>query len=492
MLKYWNNPASGVWKQDESDLTRFIRRAGCNEVGFYHYGRSDPKAPSDVFCRVSVALEPSQTSHFTEAELLYAWTILRSRHPLLDCQFKPSTNTNIEVQYICTDNASRARSSFSFEEKFLDWEETRNHLTNCPRIITDQQLSALNVYKEQNSDRYDLVILCSHAISDGISISVCMNDLLRLLSSEGPLRAHELSIQEVVARLPPAMEAQMPQFRRTPRELWQAAISYVLLSVREERQKLGPRIVNFSGFGQPPETRQHMYQFSQDVTERLISTSRKNGCTVGHLIFAASVAAFTDMVTPTSGSWTSIGTPLSARRLFRSPHDKKVDEVVIALAFLYVVLPCVQITGHGSTDVQRLWTLARMAKREVHGTIENPLFSYQSYAQQEKRMEQAWSHLSPTVPASEAPLSRLSFGSSAIGPLDKYLTIPAGSPVKLLDVAIGMRVRQGECLMHSYSLDGRLRLSLMYDNQLGSAQMQTWIEKTANLMEIVLVESAKI
>lgn len=82
--------------------------------------------------------------------------------------------------------------------------------------------------------------------------------------------------------------------------------------------------------------------------------------------------------------------------------------------------------------------------------------------------------------------STLSFGSSAIGPVDVLLGVHANAGLQFKDIAIGMRARTGECLMHSYSFHGSLRLNVVYDEQLGTELIKKWQKRCGKLLRQLL------
>lgn len=483
MFSQWNHPDLSSWTQNRDDMTDFTRQAGLNELGFYNYANSDIKAPSDTFIRLSCRHQPGLD--LSEARISHAWCILRTRHPLLDCHF---THSPLTFHWICNDNLERARRSILHRPMFSNWDDERNDITNGSRIISDTQLSQLRIYKDPNSANIEIVLICSHAISDALSLATCMRDFMAILGSPRPLKSFEGSIDTVVKRLPIALEGSLPHRERTLKTLWQAAIMYTIFQGRVARKaKTAP---GFNWRDKHPETRQVVYEFPAATTNALIQACRRQGCTVGHLIYAASNAAFSEIVRPPPGSMTFIGTPANARRGCREPYRSKRDDMMVSLTFLDIYLPSIQIPDHSPHHLAKLWYMARMAKKQVHAQVLDPDAAIWTYINQELRYTRnAELADNPPEPTGEPATNTMSYASSAIGSLDHLLHIAADNPIQVEDMSIGMRVRKGETLMHSYSFHGKLRLSLMYDHQLGIDPMRRWLSLTAELMEAVLSQS---
>lgn len=411
----------------------------------------------------------------------------------MDCELKKGPE--LELSYHCNHRARRAEESFYYGPMTRSWEAERNDLSNCQRVISDHQLSYLRVFHADDLNSLDVVLICSHAISDGVSMAICMNDYLSLLADKQPLTSREMTLAETISRLPSASEAQLPIRQRTAKEFWQIAIAYTIHEIRERKSKV--RIEGFDWNDINPITSQQVFEFPRDLTQQLVVACRRQKCTIGHLIYAASTAAFTDVaevVRP--GAQVSIGTPTNARRLFREPCRSRRDEMVVALSFLNFELPCIRISDASDRNVKRLWSLARLAKSRVHGQFADHLFPYYSYISQEKRVALGPSigiHSKSINPTGRKGTATLSFGSSSIGPMEHYLSLPENEAIELADISIGMRARSGESLMHSYSFKGRLRLSLVYDDQLGGEKMRRWLERTGEVMKMVVnTESARL
>lgn len=488
MLEKWNH-ASLDWKPDPTCLSQpaWSRDAGLNEASFYHYGLSEG-CPSDTFCRVRVRCFDTDRLKLIldPVRQLHAWSMLRARHPLLDCHIvsRHGVRANESIRFRSTPTGRDARAAASFSIKSMDsWEKERDILTNCvPRLISDECLSRLYLYSTQAANTLEIVMVCSHAITDAASILAAMNGYLSLLASNSPLEETSSIVSTLVSRLPSAAEAQMPCRKHTARERWREALAYVLWDIKQRKPKIAP---HFTWTHKTPTTRQLIVEFDVRRTRSLVSCCRRERCTIGHLIYAASVAAFSEISRPAHGSWISIGTPANARRLFRHPFNANRDEVVLALAFLDVRLPCIELKGSQAQNVRRLWILARRAKTCVQGAIADPLFPYYCYIAQETRLQ---SYQSPETPSSHRS-SQHSFGSSAIGSIDGILSSPQDSMIELQDLSIGMRARAGECLMHSYSFQGKLRLSVMYDEQLGTPLIHEWLGRTQDIISLIQDEA---
>lgn len=483
MLKAWNARECTEWKR--VDRTTWSRTAGLNELNFYRYALSDPKAPSDCFCRASISQTTWKDDTF-ESAVLEAWTLLRIKHPLLDCQFNDSAE-DLKLLYSAEHRHLRAKQSIRWSDSIYDWEQVKVDLLNCNRIINDTHLSHLRVFR--SSTTAEMVIVGSHAVVDGISILTAMNDFLKTLSAISTRVAPWPTHHNAVPSLPRAMESQMPIRQNSTRSLWQAAIANTLFDVKQRRRNL-LQTVTFPECTGSPESRQKVYEFTRLETEKLLRACKAQSVTMGHLIYAASTAAFTGLLQPENGSHVSIGTPVNARRIFAPDFRARTDEVLLALSFLDVTLPCVAISGETpARDISRLWYLARMAKTSVQSSLEDPYFPYFTHIAQERRSARhtLLQDTSETSTASQTAMPNLSFGSSAIGNIDLILHLEALT-FKVNDVSIGMRARSGESLMHSYSFRGRLRLSLIYDDRLGESRMQDWLNQTSMLMRMVLLQ----
>lgn len=463
-------------------MTDIFRDAGLNEAGFYNYSRSDSKAPSDTYIRIRARLDTRLRESITRDNLTYVWSLLRTTHPMLDCHI---TQNPLRYHWVCTDNMQRAERSIVFLPMFDSWDDERNFITNRPRIINDHQLSQLRVYQDTDAGHVDFVLICSHSISDAISLVMCIKDFLIMLNSIQSLHQYERSIDNVIQRLPIALEGSLPERKRTPRSLWRGAILYTIFFIRQEK-KTRPA-PNFPWRELHPVTRQMVFEFSKKTTEQLIKACKRQKCTPGHLIYAASNAAFTELVKPEAGSFTAIGTPANARTACREPFKSKTDDLVVALAFLDVVLPSVSLQGRSEREVRKLWIMARMARKQVHAQILDDDFGVYTYINQERRITTVFKAPEEIPePSGKIGSSFMSYASSAVGNLDRQLEPTAHPSVLIEDLSIGMRVRQGELLMHSYTFRSKLRLSLMYDHQLGDALVKRWLSLTAELMEAVL------
>lgn len=490
MLEKWNHASLSTWSLDPSSSLQpaWSRHAGLNETGFYHYGLSNAKGPSDTFCRVRISsTSPTSRSLFRDsARQLQAWDMLRARHPLLDSQLvvppvaDVNSNQALKLRYTTADRGVRAAATFSVGT--LDtWDEERNRLTNCSRLISTDCLSRLRICKIPGTADLEVIMICSHVISDGISILVAMNDYLVLLTSRLSVVSGEIADDAILARLPQAAEAQLPLRSHSARERWREAIAYVIWDIRQSRKAVTAPY--FHWVDQDPVTRQQVYEIDAQTTALLVRACRKERATLGHLIYACSVAAFAQLVESSTGSFVKIGTPANARRLFREPLNRTKDELLLAIVFLDVNLPCVDIKGNSIRDTKKLWTLARMAKRCVHDALADPFYPYYSFIGQENRLKSKSANTTPRA------ATALSFGSSALGSVDDILSVSAESGLQLKDLSIGMRARTGECLMHSYSFQGQLRLSLIYDHQLGAELVHQWLRKTGDLLHSILREN---
>lgn len=308
MFSAWNSKAAATWSQTASET--WTRAAGLNETGFYHYALTDEKAPSDTFCRLAIEIHADSL----EGRVARAWQMLRLLHPLLDCKFHQDDFAGLSLQYCWRERHERSDHSIFWKDEPTPWDEIRDDITNCPRIISDEHLSQLCIYTDtritasedkhetneiksrHGTRKLEIVLICSHAISDGIRIVHTMNDFATLLGGDLPARFKNTrdtdKLHFVLSRLPRAMEIQLPVRKRTPQELWHGAIAYILHGIRERKDMGAPHPTFSRAYSSstqtsssPPTTttRQRILEFTRHETHALLTNCRRNRCTLGHL-----------------------------------------------------------------------------------------------------------------------------------------------------------------------------------------------------------------
>jgi hypothetical protein len=312
------------------------------------------------------------------------------------------------------------------------------------------------------------------------------HDLLNLMASD------DISVfpdQKQSVQLPLAMEGCFPQRVRSPRQRWRNAILYIIAQNRNARK---PPVIIWKHDEGETRTGQRVHAFSPTVTRRLLASCKSRGLTVGHLIYATQAIAFAKLMQLGQETIIFAGTPMNARRTFAEPFRSRTNEVVMTLAFLDVFMPAITLTDDRKRNIAKLWTMSKIAKRQVHNVINDDNFGEFAYIMLENRWRGRFRPvLQKPASINNPPKKRetyISYGSSAVGNLDSVLKVLAEnqSRLKLLDMNIGMRVRHGETLMHSYTFNGRMTLSVMYDTQIGEHVVDAWIKETADLMEMVL------
>ncbi|ORY87634.1 hypothetical protein BCR37DRAFT_375508 [Protomyces lactucae-debilis] len=489
MFDHWNAPDLGQWTQN-ADGT-YWRVAGLNEAGF-HYVASESKAPSDIFMRVRCRIGRAAV---TRDRVLNAWILLRRQHPLLDARFvldsNLSTQYDLRIEYDPKGVEDRAARDLHWLPMFESWEQERNALTNCSRVLNDNLLSSLRIYHEPGSDVIELVWLVHHAISDGVSVTMATQDLLNSMASTNTALQSGVSSRPVIQRLPLAMEGCFPPRIASSRQRWRNAILY---TIAQNRNKRKPPVTIWKHGNGVPVTRQRTYTFSTAMSRALLAACKRRGLTAGHLIYAAQAVAFAQILQLTQDTTIFVGTPMNARRTFAEPFKAKTHEVVMTLAFLDVFMPAIAMGKDPKRNAEKLWTMSKIAKRQVHHVITDDKFADFAYIMLEGRwLGRFRSQRDRPAGPDNRPKKRetyISYGSSAMGNLDNALQIsPANQDrLSIVDMNIGMRVRHGETLMHSYSFLNKLTLSVMYDDQIGLDVVDAWIQETARLMELAIAD----
>ncbi len=483
MFTHYNSPEF-IFRS--TGYRRWRRRAGFNETSFYLGGKAENDyGASDMFCRMSCQMKSRPISDHI---LLDAWEFVRSTYPLLDSRIISSGDRALplNIEYTSIDYKSRAKNTLIISDTTSSWEDIRDDLCNGKRLITDECLSLLYVFRNANA-KFEMVLILSHCISDGRAGVNVMRSLMNALANQSVRNG--TSVETVATRLPPAMEGCLQAKVANVRERWRMAIVSIM-NINAKRLLNGLSIPTWDHEARHPISRQLVCRFPIATTQSLQLACKKRGLTLGHLIYAASTSAFANL-TATKELFVNIGTPMNARPYFQKKYRDNTEESVLALAFLDVVLPIVGIEGNSSADASKLWTLSKLAKLQVQSAIQNTHFMDYTYLRSEQRMKQNANFHASDEPgktdAGSKPIAFISFGSSAVGNLDPALDKNRFThEFELLDISMGVRVRRGESLMHSWTVNSQLCLSLVYDNNMTTKLMNSWVDETRRLMESVL------
>ncbi|BFZ55636.1 hypothetical protein PYCC9005_002677 [Savitreella phatthalungensis] len=548
MFDLWNADDFFSWKP-EADGSSLTRKGALNETGFYRYAASEVNGPSDMFVRVRLRFKDG--SLLTDHEIRRVWLALRLRHPLLDTTFlyneggengATARELPLDIVYRHQGAEERAESALAIvtlqDESELDWARRRNELTNGERRIADTRVARLVVYRTTDGSVADFVFLLAHAIADGVSSIVLQKDLVDLVTGAANCEIPSRAWTE--GRLPPGLEGCLPHTRpagaiaphrpkKSAKQRWHEAFQYALWEVRTARRPSPP--MHWPFWQAVPETRQSIRRFDVAQSKRIIRACKAHGVTVGHLIYAAATAAFTnisidlaegrltddtiDLQLPrplgaTSGITTfAVGTPMNARGYLRRPWrtnsaESRRSDLWMTLAFLDLPVPCVEVRRDTASTGTRMWALAKVAKRLTRAATNDKHFADQMYITQERRLRRIFPKGSvqeaesksagegnrPDNNRAEQTETRvlgtpgISFGASSIGAIDRTVYVDKAAPrqVEIEAINMGMRVRAGELLMHSYSFNGQLHLSLMHDARLGEKRTKAWQEEAALLM----------
>ncbi|KPV78279.1 uncharacterized protein RHOBADRAFT_11250, partial [Rhodotorula graminis WP1] len=447
---------------------RCERRLGPTEASYYLGSRGDllEGGVNDMYLHLGFK---ARASLMAPARVLDAWTEITRRHVLLTSAVKFEDYYDIRFVYDSPLDPQEARAKAAQHLTLVTGKEGKGAETGAIDRAFDAE------------QEYDLFLLSTHFIGDGMALHSTANELLTLLAgpsdreqvrAAGPAshddEAAALARAHVLA---PAMESKLVLSERWGSRAWAAA----KVEFENEQSKLvGGHAFPRARLG-PRRTVVPTCSWSAADTKKILAACKRHGVTIAHAMFALSNLAHVRTVADGRRQPdlpTMLYSALNVRPSLVK-EDPPVDWYHIAIGYFNIILP--SFVPRSLSPADYFWHQCLSVKAQTSRAAKSPFLAPRTALMAlereqrsiggeqesvgEKMVEQV--HVDPTG-RSQAPSTAL-MGLSMLGNLDGIYKHADFHGINLHTLTTGSRQRPGALLLFAYTFAGRLWVSLGYD-----------------------------
>ncbi|KAL8279399.1 hypothetical protein RQP46_008211 [Phenoliferia psychrophenolica] len=362
------SPGSPVSLTAASSRQTYKRRLGPTEVSYYLGSRGEgvESGVNDMYLHVGFDAPSAMVS---PERVLDVWTEIVDRHALLACEVEYDGASEIYFSYEMpkNDRARRMKAKALLELRAsTDPKEFLDTYLNGPRTLSDQQLSSLVLTTPSPSfstspsstlQSYDLFLLSTHFLGDGMALHTTMNEFLLLLAADGD------------ANLDRAMESQLITPEGWGRMAWAGA--------RVEFQRNQAKLVGGQAFPRaslgPRRTLVPTISYDSATTKRILGTCKTHGATVAHTVFALCNLAFI-RCTPDANK--RLPCMLYSALNLRPFLATGGDAYKIAIGYYNIILPT--FLPSTRTPSETFWSRALSTRKQTSAIIKSPFLASRS------------------------------------------------------------------------------------------------------------------
>ncbi|GAA5838397.1 hypothetical protein JCM9279_003231 [Rhodotorula babjevae] len=377
--------SSAGQQQTDGSFIRYERRLGPTEASYYLGSRGDALqgGVNDMYLHIGFK---ARTSLMTPARVLDAWTEITRRHVLLTSAVRSEDYYDIRFVYDAPSDLAEARAKAAQHLSLVTGKQSKDLLDeylNGPRFLSDDRLAHLVISTPHHTfapsetgaaaavdadaeQEYDLFLLSTHFIGDGMALHSTANELFTLLAGapsgegvearnvEAVLAGRRDEREEVRARgegsagdevaaverartLAPAMESKLLLSERWGALGWAAA----KVEFENEQSKLiGGHAFPRARLG-PRRTIVPTCSWSAADTKKILAACKRHGVTIAHAMFALSNLAHVRSVVDDRRQPELPVMMYSALNVRPSliKEDPPVDWYHIAIGYFNIILP---------------------------------------------------------------------------------------------------------------------------------------------------------
>ena len=502
----------------------------------------------------------SAPAHLLDGDrVFYLWAYHLLRHPLLASHLRIKSYEDVSFVVPHSHDMSSALASAEDRFIYIDNDESTRDIDiidsylNGPRTLSPNRLASLIVADrgqgEDGLTNFEVMLLSTHFLGDGMALHTFMNEFYTLLASTKTSNDFLDMIQDAVgespAALPGSLEDRMPVIGNGSR--FARAVGQV------DNKKNDDRLIGGQSFPSNPtkmarKTVVPTFAYTPEETKKILGKCKENGVTIAHAMFALCNLAWARRTESREHSCL-IYSALNLR-----PNMAKSDASYFHLAVGYFSIVLSSLVPPSLSTSELFWYRARQTKAQTVKAVKSPFVVARSRETNLIRRERAikWAKIddeeerqkangsvapngglglglgvvqperkapsngvpgpkfaplraaadtpdlsksqppSPTNPKSKIVLPPASqkalLGLSMLGNLDGLYSHASYPDIHLQSLTTGSRQRPGGLLLFAYTFKGKLWMSLGYDvNGFKEGAIEGFWEEVQALVKEVLM-----